>query len=115
MIITRAGVLTASLILSTAASADTKTPAPKTPAGAAQTGCLPSGNGYLRARIRGAMNLDINWHNAELECDGGARPDGSGIRVSFAGPRHSDGRRVRLVFGVHAAEGSAGRALPTNL
>ena len=43
-------------------------------------GCLQSGNGYLRARIRGALNLDIDWHNAEIECDGGSRPDGSGIR-----------------------------------
>lgn len=79
-------------------------------------GCLQSGNGYLRARIRGSLNLDIDWHNGEIECDGGSRPDGSGIRVSFAGPRHSDGRRVRMVFGVgDAKEGRAGRELPTNL
>jgi hypothetical protein len=79
-------------------------------------GCLPTGNGYLRARIRGALNLDIDWSNAELECDGGPRPDGSGVRVSFAGPPHGDGRRTRLVFGVGAAhEGRTGRDLPTNL
>jgi hypothetical protein len=79
-------------------------------------GCLSSGNGYLRARIRGALNLDIDWHNAEIECEGGSRPDGSGIRVSFAGPLKSDGRRLRLVFGVgDAKEGAAGRELPTNL
>ncbi len=81
-----------------------------------QHGCLPSGNGYLRARIRGALQLDINLHNAELDCDGGARPDGSGIRVSFAGPMRTDGRRLRMVFGVaSASEGHQGRALPTNL
>ena len=86
------------------------------PAHAAGPGCLPGGNGYLRARIRGALNLDIDWRNAELECDGGPRPDGSGLRVSFAGPRHSDGRRLRLVFGVATVqEGSPGRELPTNL
>jgi hypothetical protein len=83
---------------------------------AAAQGCLPAGNGYLRARIRGAMNLDIDWHNAEIECDGGPRPDGTGLRVSFAGPRHADGRRLRLVFGVGSVhEGRPGRALPTNL
>ena len=82
----------------------------------AQGGCLQSGNGYLRARIRGSLNLDIDWHNGEIECDGGARPDGSGIRVSFAGPKQSDGRRLRMVFGVgEAKEGSPGRELPTNL
>jgi hypothetical protein len=79
-------------------------------------GCLPGGNGYLRARIRGALNLDIDWHNAEIECDGGPRPDGSGVRVSFAGPLHPDGRRLRMVFGVgEAREGRSGRDLPTNL
>ena len=84
---------------------------PPTPAG-----CLPSGNGYLRAHIRGALDLDIDWRNAELECDGGPRPDGSGIRMSFLGPKRADGRRLRMVFGVSAArEGRSGHALPTNL
>jgi hypothetical protein len=82
----------------------------------AARGCLPTGNGYLRARIRGALNLDIDWRNAEIECDGGPRPDGSGVRVSFAGPPHGDGRRTRLVFGVGSVvEGRSGHDLPTNL
>jgi hypothetical protein len=89
---------------------------PPSAAPSAPPGCLPSGNGYLRARIRGALNLDIDWRNAELECDGGPRPDGSGIRVSFAGPKRADGRRLRMVFGVSAArEGRSGHTLPTNL
>jgi uncharacterized protein len=79
-------------------------------------GCLVSGNGYLRARVRGALNLDIDWSNAEIECEGSPRPDGSGIRLSFAGPLRSDGRRMRMVFGVGtAAEGRSGQGLPTNL
>jgi len=88
------------------------TAAPSTP----PPGCLPGGNGYLRARIRGALNLDIDWRNAQIECDGGPRPDGSGIRVSFAGPKRADGKRLRMVFGVGTAlEGRSGRELPTNL
>jgi hypothetical protein len=82
----------------------------------APAGCLPGGNGYLRARIRGALNLDIDWRNAQIECDGGPRPDGSGIRLSFAGPKRVDGKRLRMVFGVGGAlEGRSGRELPTNL
>ncbi len=78
--------------------------------------CLESGGGFLRARIRGALTLDVDLHNSELECDGGARPDGSGIRISFAGPLRSDGRRLRMVFGIAgAAEGATGRGRPTNL
>jgi hypothetical protein len=84
--------------------------------GSPMRGCLPTGNGYLRARIRGAFNLDIDWSNAEIECEGGPRPDGSGMRVSFAGPPHGDGRRMRLVFGVGSVrEGRSGHDLPTNL
>jgi hypothetical protein len=91
-------------------------PAPQPAATPAAAGCLPTGNGYLKARIRGALNLDIDWRNAELECDGGPRPDGSGIRLAFAGPKRADGRRLRLVFGVSAArEGRGGHSLPTNL
>jgi hypothetical protein len=79
-------------------------------------GCLATRNGYLRVKIRGSMKLDVDLHDSELECDGGVRPDGSGIRISFAGPLRSDGRRIRMVFGIAGtAEGSAGRALPTNL
>jgi len=91
-------------------------PPNKPPPNKPSHGCLARGDGYLRARIRGAMNLDVDLHNAELECDGGARPDGSGIRVSFAGPLRSDGRRLRMVFGIgKASEGQPARALPTNL
>ncbi len=121
---TLAGAFALTAITALAASAGASpaegvSPAAAPPEATAHTvnaGCLPTGNGYLRARIRGALNLDINWHNADIECDGGPRPDGSGLRVSFAGPPHGDGRRLRLVFGMRAvSEGRAGRALPTNL
>ncbi len=70
----------------------------------------------MRARIRGALNLDIDWHNSDLECEGGARPGGRGIRVSFAGRTTAQGPRLRLVFGVSSVgEGAAGRSLPTNV
>jgi len=107
-----------SLLLSCLAVLLTAAPASRSaaPAPAKGHGCLPTGNGYLRARIRGAMNLDVNWHDADMQCEGGPRPDGSGLRVAFAGPRHADGRRLRLVFGVDSArEGHAGHELPTNL
>jgi hypothetical protein len=89
---------------------------PQSAAPGVTPGCLPTGNGYLRARIRGALDLDLDWRNAELECQGGLRADGTGLRISFAGPEHPDGRRTRLVFGVETArEGREGHELPTNL
>ena len=112
----RLASLAGTLVLAAAAPALSGADAAPAPATPAAHGCLPTGNGYLRARIRGAMNLDVDWRNAELECEGGPRPDGSGLRVSFAGPPHGDGRRLRIVFGVDAVrEGKPGHELPTNL
>jgi hypothetical protein len=77
--------------------------------------CVGDGTGYVRARIRGALQLDLNWHDAQMHCGGDLRPDGSGLRVSFAGPGPG-GKLMRLVFGVRSArEGSSGKELPTNL
>ncbi len=86
------------------------------PPAASVPGCLVNGAGYLRARIRGAVRLDIDWHGVELQCEGSARPDGSGIRLSFAGPLPRSRARMRMIFGIAgASEGRPGRALPTNL
>jgi hypothetical protein len=91
------------------------------------TGCFVAGDGYLRARLRGALDLDIDWKNADMECAGGPRPpgktpgknpgsEGRGIRVSIGGPSRGDGRRIRIVFGIEkVGEGAAGEGLGTNV
>jgi hypothetical protein len=85
-------------------------------AGAPPAECLPGERGYLRAKFRGAIESEPDWRGAELQCEGGARPDGSGLRVSFLGPADANGRRVRLVFGIGAKPGlGASRAVPTNV
>jgi hypothetical protein len=86
----------------------------------ATDGCLVSGDGYLRARVRGALNLDLDWKNADMQCEGGPRPPGksgsNGVRVSIGGPDRGDGRRIRIVFGVAGVgEGRGGEALRTNV
>jgi hypothetical protein len=83
-------------------------------------GCLVSGDGYLRARLRGALALDLDWRNPDMECAGGPRPPGKagrrGIRVSIGGPERGDGRRIRLVFGIaDIGEGTGGETLKTNV
>lgn len=70
----------------------------------------------MRARIRGAVDLDLNWKNDEMLCEGGPRPSGNGIRVSIGGPVRGDGHRIRLVFGIsQVIENRGGERLPTNL
>lgn len=76
--------------------------------------CLPSGRAYLRAKIRGAVRLDVDLQGPRLSCEGGPRFDGSGIRMGFEG--RVGGRRLRMVFGIDGARaGRAARELPTNL
>lgn len=77
--------------------------------------CLPSGRAYLRARIRGAVRLDIDWRGSKLKCEGAPRLDGSGIRMGFEG-RVANAGQVRMIFGIDGAKaGRPGRELPTNL
>ena len=93
---------------------------PTTSAAAAVNGCFAAGDGYLRARMRGALTLDLDWKDAQMQCEGGPRPPGknnsNGIRVSIGGPQRGDGRRIRMVFGIGAVgEGRDGEALRTNV
>jgi hypothetical protein len=78
--------------------------------------CLRSGKAYLRARIRGAVRLDVDLQGPALSCEGGPRLDGSGIRMGFEGRVGPGQRRMRMVFGIDGAkEGRPARELATNL
>lgn len=59
------------------------------------------GGTFLTARLRGATTLDVDWHGTALRCDGGTRPDGRGMRVSFTGTDHA--HRLLFIFGIDAA------------
>ena len=81
-------------------------------AGPAQ--CLPAGNGYLRARLSGAMSTELNWGNDGTECTGAVRPTDGGIRMRFSRP-DGPGKLV-LVFGIaQLAEGKSARNVPVNV
>lgn len=78
--------------------------------------CLPGERGFLRASLRGAVEADLDWRGAPLQCEGGARPDGQGLRVSFLGPVDASGHRLRIVFGIAALPGAArSTAVATNV
>jgi hypothetical protein len=80
-------------------------------------GCLPTRDGYLRARIRGERNIDIDWHDVDMQCDGGLRPlDRPGMRVTFMGSLPQDRGQVRLIFGISAPDDAAtARNVPANV
>lgn len=78
-------------------------------------GCLPGGNGYLRARLDGAVKAELDWGNAETECTGAVRPTDGGIRMRFTSSLGS-GEKLVLVFGIaNLREGSTAKGVPVNI
>lgn len=96
-------------------------PSPPLVAAATPPGCLPGAAGFLRARLRGAIDADLDWRDVQMQCEGGTRPDGAGVRVTIAGPLPASagpaaGRTLRFVFGIDTPGGaSGGSALATNV
>jgi hypothetical protein len=86
----------------------------------ALTGCLSSHDGYLRARLRSSnserADMQIDWADADMQCDGGPRPENRGVRVTFAGHLPGHAGLVRLVFGIAASAGTrTARNVPANV
>lgn len=89
-----------------AAKAPTVAPAPT---------CLPSGDGYLRARVRGAIETRIDWPNSGTRCNGETKAKPPGVRLSFQRPGGTTGNLL-FVFGLTGVQpGKPGRAVATNL
>jgi len=97
----------------TAPQAGGAAPPDKRPAPPHRRGCLREGNGYFRARIRGALDEDLDWHDADLVCEADVQP-GRGIRLAFLGPLQ--GGQLRIILGIRGAlEGRSAHELPANL
>jgi hypothetical protein len=64
------------------------------------SGCLPSGDGYLRAHLAGAIDAEIDWPNSGTQCEGESRDKpAAGVRLSFR--RMAGGApNLLLVFGL---------------
>ena len=85
------------------------------PQTAIPTGCLTSGDGYLRAHLAGAINANIDWPNSGTRCEGESRDRPLGVRLSFQ--RVAAGNpNLLLVFGLTGIRpGKPARAVGTNL
>lgn len=69
--------------------------------------CLPGERGFLNARLKGAIDTTLAWQGGALQCEGGARPEGRGLRASFLGVSAATGHTLRFVFGLAAPPGAA--------
>ncbi|MFM2288438.1 MAG: hypothetical protein RL684_1581 [Pseudomonadota bacterium] len=65
----------------------------------------PAAGCFLATRLKGALEAAIDWRGDALLCEGGARPEGRGLRASFAG-KGPQAEALRFVFGLAALPGA---------
>jgi len=101
------GALCAAALTCAAATPD----APKAEAVA----CLKSGDGYLRAKMAGAVEARLDWPNGGTLCEGESREDPAGVRLSFQ--RAAGGKpNLLLVFGLTGVtQGQSAHEVKANL
>jgi hypothetical protein len=101
-------------LLTAASSSDAAAPPPP-PIKSAAVVCLDSGDGYLHAKLGGAVNARLDWPNSGTRCEGEFRENPPGVRLSFqraAGAKPN----LLLVFGLTGVkEGVAAREVKANL
>jgi hypothetical protein len=101
-------------LLTAASSSDAAAP-PGPPIKSAAVVCLDSGDGYLHAKLGGAVNARLDWPNSGTRCEGEFRENPPGVRLSFqraAGAKPN----LLLVFGLTGVkEGVAAREVKANL
>jgi hypothetical protein len=66
---------------------------------AAATACLISGDGYLHARLAGAIETTVDWPNSGTRCEGEPRDKPPGVRLSFQRV-HGGKTDLLFVFGI---------------
>lgn len=69
----------------------------------------------MRARLSGAIDLELDWENDGTECTGAVRPTDGGVRMKFSRAAAGDSNIV-LVFGIaNLQEGRSAKSLPVNV
>jgi hypothetical protein len=77
--------------------------------------CLPDAGGFLTARLRGDIELDVDWREPRLQCTGMPRPDGRGMRLRFSATLPDGGTLAFLFAPPELAAGDDARAVPVNV
>jgi hypothetical protein len=82
---------------------------------AAEAQACPAGmEGVLAATLRGAVNTQLDWRGAEVDCDGMPRP-ADGSRLRFRGELET-GAPLTVLIGIDdLAPGVTGREMPANV
>ena len=76
--------------------------------------CVPADEGSLHARLKGALDAEIDWAGGVPQCKGGLRPDGDGVRLIYKGNLPEGPLLVVIGIGPLRA-GESARDVPVNL
>lgn len=78
--------------------------------------CVPSDTGFLRARLQGSIEVDLDWAAGVPQCRGGLRPTGDGVRLLFKGPGAKPEEPLLIVIGIGPLRPGESRSqVPVNL
>jgi hypothetical protein len=82
---------------------------------AAEALCRPAPSGYLRARLQGAIEAELDWSSpTTTQCIGGPRPTEDGLRLVFKGTAGPDPLLVIIGVGIGEAV-TAARNVPASV
>jgi hypothetical protein len=88
---------------------------PGAPVEAPAIACLATGDGYLRAKIAGAVEAHLDWPNSGTRCEGESRAEPPGVRLSFQRAAGA-APNLLLVFGLTGVKrGEPAREVKANL
>jgi len=86
-----------------------------TPSKPVQVKCLDTGDGFLQARLSGAINAELDWRNDAINCAGSVRPSG-GLRLRFSQWAQKNSHPLVLIFGISGIRvGENGKLLATSV
>ncbi len=74
------------------------------------------GGGALTATLYGALAGEIEWHSADMQCEGMPRPGGAGARLRFAGNVGDDAMQLAFIIALPDLQrGDAGAGFTSNV
>jgi hypothetical protein len=102
------------LLVAGCGHADTTSGAPAA-GSSAEILCAPAPEGFLRARLQGSIDAEIDWSAPGVaQCLGGPRPGGDGVRLVFKGA--IDDAPLLIVIGVaNLLPGTSARNVAANV